>query len=412
MTCRRLYALFVIAALGLSGCKNEGPDPVVLFTLTIPTGFNSEGLHTVVISDKVGQILVRQVIAGGVDNDFVGLPTAEPFNITFIGPIVEDEITGKIQNIETYLEVFPGTRWDLELFDSIPRIGTTEFSFLNVIQNEHILVSTNQEVLPESITNQVIEGETYSLNMIKNDQEVYVKIKPQGEEQHQFIFFDASISQNQAVDLSMLQSTMQKDIQIPFSNISSTFVLKNLTRSDPFNTLTLDFSFTPWISNDLTLNYPPNRYNEFITSVTTITSSSIFTDITFGPIPISITKLEVEFIFDSKELSIFRVETEGSYDFFSALFYLPINSGNNQMNWHIFSEQSNTIEFIVPDFSFCATCEFLAPVTDLQYNGIQVNEFILLGSEFSYESYFQYTKTGYLNLAVMSFLRKQIEIGQ
>jgi len=397
----------------LAGCKNEGPDPVILFTLTVPEGYNSEGLHTVVISDKLGQILVRQVVVGSVENGFIGLPTSEPFNITFIGPIIEIETMsgmGASQNIETYLDVSPGTHWNLEVNDTIPRIGTTEFSFLNVVQNENILVSTRQEDLPESYTNQIVEGEIYSMNLIENIQEIYVKINPTGSDQHQFRFFDASISQTQQIDLTMVQNTMQKDIQIPFSNISSTFVLKNLSRSDPSNSRSLDFSSAPGVTNFLTLNFPPNRYNEFITSVTALTSGPMFTEVTFGPIPGSMTKLEVEFIFDSKELSNFKVETIGSYDFLSGLFYLPVNSGNNQMNWRIFSEQSNTVEFILPDFSFCAPCEFLVPVSDLQYNGIQASEFILSGSEFSYESFFQFTKTGYLNLAVMAFLRTQKEI--
>jgi len=416
MICRNLLALSMIALLWLAGCKNEGPDPVILFSLTVPEGYNSEGLHTVVISDKLGQILVRQVVVGIVENEFIGLPTSEPFNITFIGPIIEIGMmpgtggAGQFQNIETYLDVSPGTRWNLELNDTIPRIGSTEISFLNVIQNENILVSTKGEDLPESFTNQIVEGESYSLNLIENIQEVYVKINPTGSNQHQFRFFDASISQTQQIDLIMVQNTMQKDIQIPFSNISSTFVLKNLSRSNPFNSQTLDFSFVPLVTNVLTLNFPPNRYNEFIASVTTITPSSIFTEVTYGTIQESMTKLEVEFIFVSKELSNFKVETLGSYDFLSGLFYLPINSGNNQMNWRIFSKQSNTVEFVLPDFSFCATCEFLTSVNDLQYHSIEVSEFILLGLEFNYESFFQYTQTGYLNLAVMSFLRKQKEI--
>lgn len=404
---KSFFKLIFIPAI-LYSCNNQEPQSVHLFSINVPQGYFPSGTTTLIISNDQGQVIASKELTQGMQNDIMGIPEGPDINVTIIRPFELSQNSNiEFQFVESFLSVPVGETWTLRFTNFPGFAGSTNFSLKNIPEHDQIIITTAFQNLVESFNNELITGTNYSLQLLNNPQDIYIKIDPSESGPQQYRFINSNTFELKEIDLSQgFQNTSTHSMNIPseFISFNVAHTLKSLDRTNRYNSFTLDWNPSGIPADNFVINYPPGYTDEYITEIRIQNSTNNFSQITetsYGPLPSGFTPIDAQINIETQQLNNFSATTSGNYDYYHATWD---NLSGGQIPekiliWDVYGTKNESISFVIPDISNCGSCILIMDPSNINLQQLTLHEFVLSSGEFTLFDFFNFTRVSQIELS-------------
>jgi hypothetical protein len=308
------YLFFLsLSLLCIFGCSNSTTDshPNELFTISITESYLNTDLAFVLLSDQTGETLAYKEFATAQTYEFsneLNHAYQDKINITY--GTVSMEAKDNHVSLVTRNAIPAGRHWTLSR-TSIEKQNYPDISFTDIPENDGYLLSAamykSNSISPLEFDN------IFAISAYEGYPQLYLVLNCDGDFQYQWWNGIPS----GPVPLNQLESASSSLLIYPGigSSVDYSF-LGYVNASDHKSSyFHLGLGYSLPVQPELTLHYPPQKFEEFNTKLTIYENADdLYYYSYYGELPNEIVHYEGDFVFDEILQSEFTITPEGILD--------------------------------------------------------------------------------------------------